>query len=471
MEDMRRMKKETEPGYFWKRPFPHLLPEKMGGKSLQKVLGPADLILMGLGATMGTGIFVISGVATTVAGPGVVVSFILAGICCLFVAFCYAELASVIPVVGSAYSYSYIIFGELVAWMIGWVMIMDVILAVAIVATGWSQYFSSVMQNIGDPLPLLISQDPLSGGLVDLPALVMISLMVILLIAGTRESARVNIVMVIVKLCVLFIFFWFGFHAIHITNFTPFFSTGISGVMTSASLIIISYLGFEYIATSAEEVKNPRRDLSLALIGTIFVCTVLYVLTGIVLTGVLPYTAYENVAAPITYALDHAGLAHAGVIVGAGVIIGITSGLLITIYGASRLIFAISRDGLIPPWFSHISERGTPLRATLAVGIAGGILAGFVPIEILADFISMGTLCAFICVAAGVLVLRRIAPDLSRPFRCPLIPFLPVVAIISCLLLITSLQTITHIGFLVWILIGLGIYRYYGKTHALREGV
>lgn len=437
--------------------------EKDQGTRLRKILGPADLVMMGLGATVGTGIFVVSGIATSIAGPGIIVSFLIASICCLCVAFCYAELSALIPLTGSAYTYTYTIFGEILAWLVGWSIMLELIIGISVIASGWSQYVTGLSRDIGITLPVSFTQDAGNGGFIDLLAIFIIFLMVCILIQGIRESARANAFLVAIKLIVLGIFFWFGFQAIQVDHFTPFFPTGLHGVLTGAGLIIISYLGFEFVSNSAEEVRNPQKSLPLGLIGTIIISTVLYILTGIVLVGLVPYTEYANVAAPIIFAFNHAGVYQAGGIVAVGALIGITSGLLVCLYGASRMVYAMSRDGLLPSVLSEINANGIPMRATLMVGSVGAVLAAFTPIELLTELLNMGTLVAFISVASGVLFMRHLHPELPRSFRCPLVPVIPALAIISCLILIASLKSITLVWYGIWISAGLIVYLTYGQ--------
>lgn len=446
---------------FLKRPINPKSPNS-DGQDLKKTLGLLDLIMMGLGTTIGSGIFVISGIASSIAGLGIFVSFLIASLCCLCVALCYAELSAMIPLTGSAYTYAYTIFGEIFAWLIGWAIMLELTICISVVGSGWSQYVSGFLSDIGVSLPFAFTQDPGGGGMIDLLAISIIFLMSFILLQGAKESSRVNIVLVFIKLAVLSIFFWFGFQAIHLEHYNPVFPTGLQGILSGAGLIIISYIGFEFIATSAEEVKNPQKTLPIGLIATILICTILYILTGFVLTGILPYTSYEHVAAPIIFALNHTGLTEPGGFIAFAILIGITSGLLVTLYGASRMIFALSRDGLLPPSLATLNKKGIPARATVLISIVGALLAGFTPIEMLAELLNMGTLVAFISVAAGVLVMRWKNPDIHRPFYCPLFPFVPVIAIITCIILIAFLKPVTLIWFCLWVCAGCVVYSVYG---------
>ncbi|MDD1724530.1 MAG: amino acid permease [Methanospirillum sp.] len=445
-----------------KRPIPLPGQDEPDKPHLKRILGTADLILMGLGVTIGTGIFVISGVASSIAGPGIIVSFLIASLCCLCVALCYAELAAMIPFTGSAYTYTYTICGEIFAWIIGWSMMLELTIAVSVIASGWSDYICDIFLSAGISLPAAITHDPGDGGLINLPAMGIIILLAFLLLQGVSDSARINGILVIIKLGVLAIFFWLGFHAINLENYTPLFPTGIHGVFSGAGIIIISYLGFEMIATSAEEVACPQKDLPRGLIWTIAICTVLYILTGLVLTGVLPYTSYEHIASPITFALNHAGFSQVSGVIAAGALIGITSGLLVSLYGGSRLVYALSRDGLLPPSLSLLNDKGIPVRATLGIAVISAVLGGMTSIDLLSELFNIGTLVAFISVASGLLIMRRSSPDRFRPFHCPLVPFIPILAILTCLFLILSLQFRTIIWFFIWVGTGLVIYGIYG---------
>jgi APA family basic amino acid/polyamine antiporter len=432
------------------------------GHQMKRVLGPFDLILLGLGATIGFGIFVVSGRASSMAGPGVIFLFIIASVCCLAVAFCYAELAAMIPVAGSAYTYTYTIIGELGAWIVGWSVLTELTVAVSVIASGWSRYFSGMASAAGILLPQDLIAEPQAGGLIDLPAVIIICVMALFLIQGLKESARLNTVLVAIKVGVLGLFFVFGFQAIQAGNYFPVFPEGLQGVLSGAGLIIVSYLGFETIASSAEEVKDPQKTLPRGLIGTLVILTILYILTGLVLTGIAPYTSYAHIAAPIFYALNLCGMPLAGGIVAAGALIGLTSGSLVVLYAASRLVYAISRDGLLPVAFSSISGKGIPLKATIVVTVIGAILAGFTTIEFLTDLVIAGALVAFIAVAAEVLIMRQQQPVLHRPFRCPFVPLVPCLAIVTGLIMMSTLKAETLIVFCALMGIGLATYVVYG---------
>ncbi len=418
--------------------------------------------MIGLGATIGTGIFVIAGLASSIAGPGIILSFIIASICSLFVALCYAELSAMIPLTGSAYSYTYTIFGELFAWIIGWTMMLELTVAISLIASGWSQYLTGICNTLNFPLNSSLTHDPFNGGLVNLPAVFIILCMAILLLQGVRESSRVNAILVSIKILILITFFWIGSQIIHLEYYFPMLPNGYQGVLTGAGLVIVSFTGFELIASSAEEVKNPQRNLPIGLIGTIGICSVFYIIAGLVLTGILPFSQYANVGSPFEFALSQAGYAHLGGILAVGIIIGITSGLQVCLYGSSRLVYALSRDGLIPSGLAAVSAKGIPFKATILVGIISAFFAGFTPISVIVELLNMGTLIAFIAVAAGVLFMRWKNPDIPRQFRCPMVPLVPVLAIVSGLCLICSLKTTTFLYFSIWLVIGLLVYGLYG---------
>jgi len=445
-----------------KRPLPLSFHSDDLGGHLKKVLNPLDLIMIGLGASIGTGIFVITGLASSIAGPGIVLSFIIASICSLFVALCYAELSSMIPLTGSAYSYTYTIFGELFAWIIGWTMMLELTVSISLIASGWSQYLLGIFDALHVPLNSALTRDPMNGGLVNLPAVIIILCMAFMLLQGVRESSRLNAVLVSIKLLILITFFWIGSQIINVENYFPVLPNGFQGVLTGAGLVIVAFTGFELIASSAEEVKNPQRNLPIGLIGTIVICSFFYIIAGLVLTGILPFSQYANVGSPFEFALSQSGFSHLGGLLAVGIIIGITSGLQVCLYGSSRLVYALSRDGLIPSGLATVSAKGIPFKATILVGLMSAVFAGFAPLSLIVELLNMGTLIAFIAVAAGVLFMRHKNPDLERPFRCPMVPLVPILAIISDLFLIVSLRTTTLFYFCIWLVIGLMVYGLYG---------
>lgn len=440
-----------------------------GEHALKKVIGPLELIFFGVGAIIGTGIFVITGIAAAkYAGPGLVFSFLIAGSACVFAALCYAEFATIVPVAGSAYTYSYASLGELWAWIIGWDLILEYSVSIAVVAVGWSGYMASFLAGAGFPLPPAFTNPPgVQGGILNVPAILVIGLITLLLVSGVKESARVNSVIVAVKIAVVLAFIALGVGYVDPSNWNPFLPFGWMGVITGASIVFFAYIGFDAVSTAAEEVRNPDRDLPTGILGSLVICTILYIAVAVVLTGIVPYFSLAETTAPVAFALQQIGIPWGAELISAGAVLGITSVMLVLLYGQSRIFFAMSRDGLLPRSFStvHPTMR-TPVRATLLVGVATAILASLLPLQSMAELVNIGTLAAFIVVAAGVIVLRKYHPELPRPFRVPLVPLLPVLCIIFCAGLILALPTITHLRFVVWLFIGLAIYIVYGKKHS-----
>jgi APA family basic amino acid/polyamine antiporter len=438
---------------------------------LKKTLSARDLTILGVGAIIGAGIFVLTGIAAAkYAGPAIVLSFVLAGIACALAALCYSELAAMIPVSGSAYSYAYATMGELMAWVIGWDLILEYALASSTVAIGWSGYLNSFLDNIGLHLPHYLTTaylaDP-AQGFVNLPAVIIILLLTGLLILGIRQSAIFNAVMVFIKLAVIVVFITVGLGNIDTANWSDFTPFGFGGVLTGAGVIFFAYIGFDAVSTAAQEAINPEQDVPKGIIGSLLICTVLYILVAGILTGVVSYTEL-NVAAPIALAIDHMGLNWLSPIVKLGAITGLTSVMLVLLMGQSRIFYSMAQDRLLPGVFANIHPHyQTPHWSTLIVGSAVALLAGFMPIEKLGELVSIGTLFAFVLVCGGVIVLRKTHPDMPRHFRCPAVPVLPLAGIVVCLALMAGLPLDTWIRLLVWLLIGFLIYFGYGKQHSL----
>ena len=438
---------------------------------LKKTLSARDLTILGVGAIIGAGIFVLTGIAAAkYAGPAIVLSFVLAGIACSLAALCYSELASMIPVSGSAYSYAYATMGELMAWVIGWDLILEYALASSTVAIGWAGYLISFLDNIGLHLPRYLTTaylaDP-AQGFINLPAVIIILLLTGLLILGIRQSAIFNAVMVLIKLAVIVVFIAVGLGNIDTANWSDFTPFGMGGVLTGAGVIFFAYIGFDAVSTAAQEAINPEKDVPKGIIGSLVICTVLYILVAGILTGVVSYTEL-NVAAPIALAIDHMGLNWLSPIVKLGAITGLTSVMLVLLMGQSRIFYSMAQDRLLPGVFANIHpEYQTPHWSTLIVGSAVALLAGFMPIEKLGELVSIGTLFAFVLVCGGVIVLRKTHPDMPRHFRCPAVPVLPVAGILVCLALMAGLPLDTWIRLLVWLIIGFLIYFGYGKQHSL----
>ncbi len=446
---------------------------KNGG--LKKALGAFDLTMLGIGAIIGTGIFVLTGVAAAMhAGPALVLSFILSGLACVFAALCYAEFASSVPVSGSAYTYSYATFGEFIAWILGWDLILEYGVASSAVASGWSGYFQGLLAGFGIHLPTALTSayDPAKGTIVDLPAVIIISLITMLLVKGVRESARFNNIMVIIKVSVVLLFLAVGIGYVKPENWSPFMPFGFSGVATGAATVFFAYIGFDAVSTAAEEVRNPQRNMPIGIIASLGICTLLYIVVSLVLTGIVPYDML-NVKDPVAFALRFVHQDWVAGLISLGAIAGITTVLLVMMYGQTRLFFAMSRDGLLPKTFSRINPNTqTPAHSTMIVGALAGLFSGFVPLNKLAELTNIGTLFAFVVVSIGVVIMRRTHPNLNRAFRTPLVPLIPILSVIFCGYLIYSLPTTTWIGFVTWLAVGMVIYFVYGRQHsALGQGV
>ncbi|TFW19234.1 amino acid permease [Massilia arenosa] len=438
---------------------------------LKKVLGPMDLIMMGIGAIVGTGIFVLTGTGSALAGPGLTIAFIVAALACGFAAMCYAEFASTVPVAGSIYTYSYATMGELVAWIIGWDLMLEYGLATSAVSVGWSGYFQSLIGGFGLHIPAALSAAP--GALpgvetyFNLPAFCIMMVLTAMLSLGVRESARVNNVMVLIKVGVVLLFILVGARHVSPPNWQPFMPFGFSGVMSAAAVVFFAFIGFDAVTSAAEEVKRPERDLPIGIIGSLAGCTVLYVLVSAIMTGIVPY-AKLNVDHPVSLALQYAGENWFAGFVDLGAILGMTTVILVMAYGQTRIIFAMSRDGLLPAALSKVHPRfNTPFLATWIVGIVFGLLAATIPLNVLTEMINIGTLAAFCLVSVAVVVLRKKRPDLKRAFRCPGVPVVPALAIIFCLALMTFLSKITWIAFGIWLAIGLVVYFVYARHHSV----
>lgn len=443
---------------------------------MKRVLSALDLTLLGIGAIIGTGIFVLTGVAAaTQSGPAVVMSFVVAGLACGFAALSYAELASSVGGCGSAYGYSYAAFGELIAWIIAWDLILEYGVSVAAVANGWSGYFNNALTAIGLGLPPELTKGPFAGGIVNLPAFSIVFLLMIMLIIGVKETARVNAAMVAVKLGTIAIFLAVALFNINPENWTPFAPFGWFehtaegkpvGILAGASLVFFAYVGFDAVSTAVEEARDPQRDVPRGLIGSLIFCTIIYIVVSGVLTGIVNYTEL-NVSSPVAFALQKIGYNWASALVAAGVITGLTTVMLVLYYALTRIIVGVSRDGLLPPYFSVVNRRThTPVRTTVIVGFAMAIMAGFLPLGILAELVNIGTLAAFVLVCAGVIALRMSHPDLPRPFKMPGGLIIPVLGILSCGALIAFLPFETHLRFIVWLALGLVIYFVYSIRHS-----
>jgi basic amino acid/polyamine antiporter, APA family len=440
---------------------------------LKKTLTAWDLTGLGIGAIIGTGIFVLIGTAIVGdahrpgAGPGITLSFVLSGLTCALAALCYAEFAAMIPVAGSAYTYSYATLGEFLAWLTGWNLILEYGVACVAVAIGWSGYLNNILKLCGIELPYWATHAPgADGGIANLPAAIIVLLVTIILVIGVKESARATCAIVLVKLGVILFFLVVGMGSVDTANWTPFMPYGFDGVGAAAAIVFFAYVGFDAVSTTAEEARNPQRDLPIGIIASLSLCTLLYIAVAAVLTGLVPYTKID-IHAPVAEALNVVGYRWGAAIVATGAVAGITSVLVVMMIGQIRVFFAMSRDGLLGPWLSRVHPRyRTPHHATYLTGIAVAILAAFIPIGDAADMTNIGTLFAFVLVCIGVVVLRYTKPNYPRPFRVPLMPIIPILGMLACLGLMTFLPTLTWIRFIVWTIIGIIVYLFYGSRHS-----
>ena len=456
--------------------------------TLKRSLGAMNLTLLGIGAIIGAGIFVLTGTAAAqYAGPAIVLSFVLAVLGCLFAGLCYAEFASMIPIAGSAYTYGYATLGEFIAWIIGWDLILEYLFAASTVAVGWSGYFTSFVRDyLGIDMPAALTTAPFSvqgthtlvptGAIINLPAMLLIGLLTTLLVIGIQESARLNNIIVFVKVAIVFLVIGFGFMYVVPSNWEPFIPPntgefghfGLSGVVRGAGVIFFAYIGFDAVSTAAQEAKNPKRDLPIGILASLAICTVLYILMALVMTGVANYTEL-NVPNPVYVAIDKAGpaLSWLKMLVGLGAIAGLASVVLVMLLGQPRIFYAMSKDGLLPPLFSRVHPKfQTPYVSTIITGCVAAVIAGLFPIGLLGELVSIGTLLAFVIVSAGVLVMRYRSPNLHRPFRTPFVPIVPILAILICGYMMSGLPADTWLRLLIWLAIGLVIYFLYGRHNS-----
>jgi basic amino acid/polyamine antiporter, APA family len=462
---------------------------EQGAKALKRTLTATDLTLLGIGAIIGTGIFVLTGTAAAnQAGPGIVLSYVMAGLACGFAALCYAEFAAMIPISGSAYTYAYATLGEIFAWMIGWDLILEYAVGSMTVAVGWSGYFQRILAGFGLHLPVWMSASPNPeiGSLINLPAILIVLGIMVLLVIGVRESARFNAAMVAVKLAAVLFFLAVGVAYVKPENWSPFMPYGFSGVMTGAAVVFFAYIGFDAVSTTAEEAKNPSRDLPIGIIMSLVVCTVLYLAVAGVLSGIIPVIQYRSAEAalpgiairptaegtlflnaPVAYALSVINKDWAAGLVSAGAVAGITSVLLVMLMSQPRIFFAMSRDRLLPTGVSKVHPKfRTPYITTIITCVIVAIVAGFVPINILGEMTSIGTLFAFVVVSLAVIILRVKRPEARRPFKVPGGHVVPVLGVLFCVYLMVSLSVMTWVRFLVWLDAGMVIYWFYGRTHS-----
>jgi basic amino acid/polyamine antiporter, APA family len=464
----------ARPGPFATKPAEQLL-EIAEGSQLRRSVGALDLTALGIGAIIGTGIFVIIGEAIALSGPGLVISFVLAGVTCVFSALAYAELASTLPVSGSAYTYAYATMGEALAWIIGWDLLLEYGVAVAAVSVGWGAYFVELLDSIfGVTLSESITLPPGDGGDVNVPALVLVLAIAGVLIAGVQQSARTNTVMVVIKVVVLLFFIAVAFSAFDGDHFSNFAPNGFDGIEEAAALIFFAYIGFDAVSTGSEEVKRPQRDLAVAIVGSLLIATVLYILVSVAAVGALPSDQLAGQDAPLSVALSEgAGIGWGADIVTFGALVAITSVVLTMLFGETRIAFSMCRDGLLPERLAAVWERTrTPVILTVMFAVPIALIAAFVPLTEIAELVNIGTLFAFFLVNVAVIWLRRSKPELERGFRVPLVPVLPAIGAALCIYLMTKLPGETWLRFIVWLAIGAVVYVLYSyRNSRLRRDV
>jgi APA family basic amino acid/polyamine antiporter len=459
-----------KPGIFAIRDVHSLVTETSEeGHGLKKAVSATQLTAMGVGAIIGTGIFVVIGEGAGVAGPAVILSFILAAVACSFSALSYAELASSIPVSGSAYTYTYATLGEIVAWIIGWDLILEYGVSVAAIAVGWGGNLNAFLDSVfGVALPDAIAKSPEDGGVFNLPAVFIVLAITLLLVRGVTESARANLVMVAIKLLVLTFFIVVAFVNFGTGNFQPFAPAGVDGVTSAAAIIFFAYIGFDAVSTGSEEARNPAKDLPKAIIGSLVICTIFYVLTAVGALGIASPDQMKDSDAPLAAALDEgAGISWAAGVLSLGALVAITSVVLVIMYGQTRIFFAMCRDGLLPEKLATVNQRyGTPAKLTIGLGVLIAILAALVPLSEIVKLVNIGTLFAFVLVNIGVIILRRTRPDMPRPYRVPWSPVLPILGVLFAIYLMSDLPVTTWIRFVVWLIIGIAIYFLYGYRNS-----
>ena len=477
---------------FVRKPMAALMNEaaETGEHTLKRTLGAGGLIALGIGAIIGAGLFSITGMAAANhAGPAITISFIVAGLGCLFAGLCYAEFASMIPVAGSAYTYSYATMGEFMAWIIGWDLVLEYAVGAATVGISWSRYLVKFLEGFNVQLPVELTAGPWEGGLINLPAVYIIVLMSLLLIKGTKGSATVNAFIVALKVTVVLVFIFLGWRYISSSNYTPYIpdntgefgAFGFSGIIRAAAIVFFAYIGFDAVSTAAQEAKNPKRDMPIGILGSLLICTILYILFAHVMTGVTSYTSFagKDGIAPVAVAIEHMGTTTnaAGVIqpdypwlnraIVVAILAGYASVILVMLMGQTRVFFSMSKDGLIPKIFSRVNPKTqTPAKSNLLFMVFVSLFAAFVPARVVGEMTSIGTLFAFILVCIGVLVLRKKMPDLPRAFRTPMVPLVPILGVAVCLFMMVFLPMDTWIRLLVWMLIGMDIYLVYGAKHS-----
>ena len=457
-----------------------------GGQALRRSLGPVNLIAIGIGVIIGAGLFSLTGIAAANhAGPAVTLSFIIAAVGCAFSALCYAEFAAMVPVAGSAYTYAYATLGELFAWIIGWDLVLEYSVGAATVGISWSQYLVKFLSNWGVHLPPQLIQSPFESmtmtdgsvvqGWINLPAMLIILLITAIIVRGTKRSALFNIIVVTLKVSVVLLFIGLGWRYINPAHYHPYIpantgsfgSFGWSGILRGAGVVFFVFIGFDIVATMAQETKNPQRNMPIGIIGSLLICTLLFVLFGYVMTGLASYTEFKDSAAPVAIAIQKTPYEWLGLAVILAILIGYTSVILVDLLGQSRVFYSMSKDGLLPPVFSRLHPRfNTPSKSNRLLGVAISLFAGLVPIQVVGEMTSIGTLLAFVMVCLGVLILRKKQPDIPRPFKTPWVPVVPVLGILTCVVMMFSLPGGTWLRLIIWLGIGFVIYFGYGRKHS-----
>lgn len=482
-------------GIFSKKSIASLVAEanEQGEGTLKKTFGSWGLVALGVGAIIGAGLFSLTGIAAAEnAGPAVALSFMIAALGCAFAGLCYAEFASMLPVAGSAYTYSYATMGEFIAWIIGWDLVLEYALASATVAVSWSQYFNELLKIFNLEIPEQFLKGPFEGGMINVPAIVIVCLLSLLLMRGTQESARLNNLLVILKVAVVIIFIALGWQFIDPANHDPFIPANVgeemvkrgelsftafltgehfgeygwSGVLRAAGVVFFAFIGFDAVSTAAQEAKNPKKGMPFGIIGSLIICTILYVLFAYVLTGLENYLMFKGDAKPVATAFAKTGYHFLNTALIVTIIAGYTSVILVMLLGQSRVFYSMSKDGLLPKMFSDLSKRQTPWKTNLIFMVFVSVFAGFVPVSELGHMVSIGTLFAFTLVCIGILVLRKTQPDAERPFRTPFVPLVPILGIIVCVVMMISLPGESWERLAIWLGLGLIIYFVYSKKHS-----
>jgi len=473
---------------FVKKPLSQLLAQAESGEhSLKKTLSSFNLVTLGIGAIIGAGLFSLTGiVAAENAGPGVVYSFVIAAVGCAFAGLCYAEFAAMIPIAGSAYTYAYTTMGEFVAWIIGWALVLEYALGAATVSISFSQYFGKFFHNMGIELPQQWMHSPfesytladgtiMQGGNMNIVAVVIVVLISLLLIKGTQESAFVNNLLVILKVSVVLLFIAIGWSFINPVNHVPFVPEntgsfghfGWSGILRGAGIVFFAFIGFDAVSTAAQEAKNPQKGMPIGILGSLAICTILYVLFSYVMTGIANYTEFKGSAAPVAIAIAKTPYVWLNQTVIIAILAGYSSVMLVMLLGQSRVFYTMSKDGLLPKLFSDLHPKfSTPYKCNLLFAVFVSLFAGFVPVKIVGELVSMGTLFAFVLVCIGVMLMRKSEPNAVRPFRTPLVPLVPILGIVVCVAMMVSLPGLTWLNMLAWMAIGLVIYFLYSSKHS-----